>query len=170
MSDAAYTLLGVLLGGLLTPLTQGVGYYFRRRFELADQDRKERRQALEQLQEAIIALSLAESTFETSSERERSRVHQEMGDAKRRIRSLAARVGDDRLWELVNTPHPERLNEVLRQGSYGEPGDVYDEWNTRIRELFALEPKRASIGLCSLRSPNARTRLSSAPLGQSDTP
>ena len=135
MSDGVLALIGVALGGLLSPLTSGVGFLVRRHFEQSDQQRAERRQALVQLQEAILDLTRAEEAHESATDR--LQVGRDIGTAKRRIRLLAAQVGDDRLWTLVNTPHPDRMQEVYEMGKYGEPGDIYDEWNDRIRELFA---------------------------------
>lgn len=137
MSDSVVTLLAVLAGALLTPLTQGIGYLVRRHFENGDQRCAERRQALVQLQEAILELVQAEESFVAAAERERALIHQQIGTAKRRIRLLAAQVGDDTLWSMVNTPHPEQFDQVIQLGRYGEPGDIYDTWNQRIRELFA---------------------------------
>jgi hypothetical protein len=66
---------------------------------------------------------------------------QRIAAAKRRIRLAAAQIGDDKLWELVNTP-PKRGGELIFKahgpGGYvpGEPGDRYDDWNAVIREIF----------------------------------
>lgn len=137
MADSGVTLLAVLAGALLTPLTQSIGYLVRRYFENSDQQRAERRQALVHLQEATLELTQLEESFVAATERERALVYQQMGTAKRRIRLLAAQVGDDALWSMVNTPHPEQFDQVIRLGLYGEPVDIYDTWNERIRQLFA---------------------------------
>jgi hypothetical protein len=132
MSEPVVTLLAVIVGALLTPVTQGVGYLVQRRFEQADRRRTERRQALVRVQDAIVELTEAEAS---PGDDERN---QRIAAAKRRVRLEAVQVGDDRLWELVNTR--KKVDVPKAPGPYGyipgEPGDQYDDWNGRIRELF----------------------------------
>jgi hypothetical protein len=130
-------LIGVIIGGLLLPVSQGVGFLVTRYFRQQDATREERRKALTELQNAILDLVDAEQAMLGAGEgAARRKADAAQALAKRKIRLLAARVNDDELWNLVHTPNPDRVHEVFQENHPGEPGDMYDEWNKRIPELL----------------------------------
>lgn len=137
MSDAFLPLLYVLLGGLLAPFTQGIGYLVTRNHRERDEARKDKRQALSGLQDAILDLVDAEAeAIRPENDRAQAKSNQAREVAMRRIRLMAARIGDDQLWALVHKANPNRMSDLFNAHP-GQPGDEYDLWNNRIRELYA---------------------------------
>ena len=150
MSDGALALLGVVIGAVLSPLVQAVGYLVRRQIDRDERRRAERRQALYDLQDALVDLTRAwEATMQVHGPeswqegRERST---ERAVAARLVRVRAARVGDARLWELVHPPGVDWdvmvavLPSGTSPGSYARalgPPDDLDAVNERVRELLA---------------------------------
>ena len=134
MSEA---LIGVIIGGLLLPVSQGIGFLVTRFFKQQDATREDRRKALTELQHAILDLVSAEQAMlGAHQDGERRKADAAQALAKRKSRLLAAQINDDELWNLVHTPNPDRVHEVFQENHPGEPGDMYDEWNKRIRQLF----------------------------------
>lgn len=144
MSGEAYTVMAFLVGALLTPVTQGIAYKVRRGHEQEDRRRTERKEALILLQETLLNLLRAEAAFGATDagDPQRSEVVSTIAAARREVRLRAARVGDEQLWKLVNTPPRKQTRIVIDGGAEWGPGypgvepDWYDEWNTRIYELF----------------------------------
>jgi hypothetical protein len=165
-------LIGVIIGGLLLPVTQGIGFLVDRYFKQQDEANETRRDALLALQAAIVDLVSAEQAMIRADDRGRRDADARQAIATRKIRLLAAQINDEKLWELVHTPNPNRVHEVFQEHHPGEPGDMYDAWNGRIRELFH-ETKKPRPGFTFSKSASptpAAAPLPGQPTAPADTP
>jgi hypothetical protein len=146
VSGEAYTVVAFLIGALVTPLLHGIGYIARRQHLKEDRSRAERKEALILLQETLLKLLHAESALEATrpdDDTQRAEIFGQIAAARREVRLRAARVGDEQLWKMVNTPPRKETRVVIDMGAASGPGDPgvepdrYDQWNARIRELFS---------------------------------
>jgi hypothetical protein len=138
MSEGAWTaIVGVLIGGLLSPLLSAIGYAVRRRWETEDRRRDDRRQALYALQDALVALS---DVHARPPGREGPvGWDRDARAAARAVRVWAARVGDAQIWALVHPPKPGRavVTATAPVTDLFPAPDELDAINARIRELLA---------------------------------
>ena len=135
MSEGWATLVAVLVGALLTPVTQAAGYYFWRRHEQEDQRQARQRQTLVALQEAMIEVVDAKDAYDEAGPGGRDDAAKRLVVARRRVRMLAAQIGDDALSTSINSSLGGiEVTPVLTIRTHD---DWFDESNKRGGELLA---------------------------------